>query len=643
MSSLLDLYNNQNNDTDQSNDPTSNIYGMASMMRLNNQDVNNPVGTGIQAPQAPAMSPMQQMYLMQQMNHNSQNTQGQQSIPQQVPQGQVASPIQQPGMMQNIMKMLVGGQGQSQGQGMNQNPMNMLMNGLANGQRYNQMNQQDQQPQTMQAGPFGTHLLVHNHNQGWNNITNSLGNMAQMYLQQQDQQKMQQFGQGISDIMGSNATPEDKANSMYSLQAKFGIRNSEFPIDKMVQQLGVQEKVGQNQQVEKDKNDLTQGKLLGTLMSGMDEKGNFLNSSDTMTAYMLKNGGINWADKYPQIANWMTNHTINQTPGATQAIQQEQQTQTDQAALNGNAKLNPVTNLPVTPPLNSQVKQQVLSDSHVTSTPQHGQLIGADYLKTLPINVQAHVQALANGTESISTESYKDRSAWKTMVSNYDPTWNENRFNLRKAFDTSWQSSSPTSYGGQRGAVENLTQHLNQYMQDAKFLNNGQLLPANQLANFLKTQTGQESVNNAKIDMLAAGTETAKLLKGSGQLNESEEKNWQNIAQTSASPAQIHGAITRMVNLTVPRINNMLEKYKAAHGVYPGQDPTDPNPPFSVEAMQSLKQVSPQAYQKLVPKLGTLAQQVEQADQAQATAGTVQAKTPTGNVGKSQYSYLWGS
>lgn len=116
--------------------------------------------------------------------------------------------------------------------------------------------------QTAQIGPFGSHILVKNPDNGWaGQASNFLAGAGQQYLQGQTLQKRQQFIQGVHQIMSSpNQTQQDRMNALLDLQTQHGTDYG-IGLNDMASKLGLTK--GQAQ------NTLTPGQRIQSLISGL--------------------------------------------------------------------------------------------------------------------------------------------------------------------------------------------------------------------------------------------------------------------------------------------------------------------------------------------------------------------------------------
>ena len=230
----------------------------------------------------------------------------------------------------------------------------------------------------------------------------------------------------------------------------------------------------------------------------------------------------------------------------------------------------------------------------------------------------ATIKAMADYKGDASKLGGRYGMALQDQVNRYDPNFDAANYNERKTFiNGNWNKGDLFK---NRQAIENTVQHLDLLQQNFDKMNNGQVIIANAAGNAAKVQLGNSQITNAMTDAKAVGTEMAKVLRGGGMLNEKEQLDTQKQLEVASSPEQMHGVIQQMMNLMAPRMNSALENYKGVMGRYP-------NNAFSPEAINAIKNISPDVYNQLAPKLG---QQAVQGGQGNAQG----QQTPDNHVGK---------
>jgi hypothetical protein len=136
-------------------------------------------------------------------------------------------------------------------------------------------------------------------------------------------------------------------------------------------------------------------------------------------------------------------------------------------------------------------------------------LTGEDYLGTLPPATSAQVKAIAEGRDNMPPASSRSLSAiaLRNAVYKYDPTFNEQRAQIRKAFTT---GPDGTNIGNlNTGAV-----HAEQFLDAATALKNSNFQPGNAAYNALRTMFGSSTPTNLEAIKNVWAGEMANALKG---------------------------------------------------------------------------------------------------------------------------------
>ncbi len=182
-------------------------------------------------------------------------------------------------------------------------------------------------------------------------------------------------------------------------------------------------------------------------------------------------------------------------------------------------------------------------------------LHGEEYLKTLPPDMVPQVRAVAEGRDRIppaSSRSEKDQQL-RAAAFRYDPELSETRAQGRKAFGP----------GGKLGAttlnLNTATVHLDQYQQIAKALQNGQLVPGNNLYNYFAQQLGAPPPLNAEALRQAVAGEMDAGLHGSSTIE--GRTAMLNTMPVGASPDQIAGFIDTHLHTLGAKLGQIHQQY----------------------------------------------------------------------------------
>lgn len=187
-------------------------------------------------------------------------------------------------------------------------------------------------------------------------------------------------------------------------------------------------------------------------------------------------------------------------------------------------------------------------------------LTGAEFLATLPKGRAAQIKSIAEGRESAINRGGKDNIALMDAVNQYDPTFNVARAKMRAAFTTGRQ-------GQQIGALNTAGVHLDQLGGLAKALENGSLVPGNQLWNWGKTMLGGADPNNFEALKEAVAGEMARGLTGNVTIPEIENIN--KTIRAASSPEQLAGVIHTNLKTLGGKLKIFGEQYEQ-------QVPNDP-------------------------------------------------------------------
>ena len=187
-------------------------------------------------------------------------------------------------------------------------------------------------------------------------------------------------------------------------------------------------------------------------------------------------------------------------------------------------------------------------------------LTGDEFLATLPKGRAAQIKSIAEGRQSAINRGGKDNIALMDAVNQYDPTFTIQRAKMRASFTSGKQ-------GQQIGALNTAGVHLDQLGGLAKALENGSLVPGNQLWNWGKTMLGGADPSNFEALKEAVAGEMVRGLTGNVTIPEIENIN--KTIHAASSPAQLAGVIHTNLKTLGGKLKILGEQYEQ-------QIPNDP-------------------------------------------------------------------
>lgn len=203
------------------------------------------------------------------------------------------------------------------------------------------------------------------------------------------------------------------------------------------------------------------------------------------------------------------------------------------------------------------------------------QTTGEEFLKSIPPSIAAQVKAIAEGRSGIPSASSRSQAAVqiRDAVFRYDPTFSEQRAQVRKAFTT-----GPD--GKNVGALNTAIVHLGRLSETAEALQNGSLVPGNELYNWARDKFGSEKVTNFGLLKDAVAGEMAAALKGNATDIEIEKMG--KSIRGANSPAQMRGVVSEGMAILNDKATTYNERYHA-------QMPDDPWSPILPSAKAQLE------------------------------------------------------
>jgi hypothetical protein len=305
-------------------------------------------------------------------------------------------------------------------------------------------------------------------------------------------------------------------------------------------------------------------------------------------------------------------------PAQRMAIQRagmtaEQRTQADQAAAVAAQNAKPKTEAELAATANDPTKSQAERDqataalktldaSKIAARPvvnvnttapglpanpnqQQQQLSGEAFLGSLPPGTAAQIRAIAEGRAVMPSAATRSQAAIqiRNAVFQYDPTYSDQRAQVRKAFTTG-------SDGRNIGALNTAAVHLDQFADAATAMQNGSFTPGNAVWNSLRSTFGSTAPTNFQTLKTAVSGEMASALKGNA--TDPEIANVSKAIDEANSPAQLQGVVETNLHVLGAKLSTYQQRYQqqipgdqvwspvlpAAKGVFSkhGFDPTAP-------------------------------------------------------------------
>lgn len=190
---------------------------------------------------------------------------------------------------------------------------------------------------------------------------------------------------------------------------------------------------------------------------------------------------------------------------------------------------------------------------------------GDAYLATLPSNIASQVKALSEGRLNLPSSFALSKPYWQSLLqatAQYDPTFDAanaaTRRKTRLEFTSGPAARNITSFNTALGHLETLSKA-------ADDLNNGNWHIWNNIGNAVENATGDPRLTRFETAKQAVVSELERAFRGSAG-TVTGIKDWEKSINSSQSPAQLHAAITQMVDLLGSRINALGEQYNAGMG-----------------------------------------------------------------------------
>lgn len=205
------------------------------------------------------------------------------------------------------------------------------------------------------------------------------------------------------------------------------------------------------------------------------------------------------------------------------------------------------------PNIGNVTKQDVAFDPALT---------GDDALKGMKANEAAFSKRLANyelPITSLSRFPADQKARIIAGASAYDPSFDAKEYPARQALQTGFKN------GPQAQAITSLNTvmgHLDSLEKASKELGNYDTQALNYVRNGVRNQAGSPVTTKFNENATAVESELAKLFKGTGAATNQETQEWRKSFNSNMSPAQIHEAITKAVELIGSRTEALKNQYE---------------------------------------------------------------------------------
>lgn len=188
------------------------------------------------------------------------------------------------------------------------------------------------------------------------------------------------------------------------------------------------------------------------------------------------------------------------------------------------------------------------------------------FLETLDPSTAALVKGIADyqlDIPKVTSMRGGERERIAKIVQMFDPTFDMSQYAARAAMKKSITSGN---YSSAINASNLVIQHLDEVRKAADKLDNGWFTPGNELRNLFLTKGGDPRLKDFKVAADAAGSELARVFKGTGSTSEGEIKEWRENLNAADSPEQIKAAINQATKLLFSRLDTIKTQYKSAMG-----------------------------------------------------------------------------
>lgn len=236
-------------------------------------------------------------------------------------------------------------------------------------------------------------------------------------------------------------------------------------------------------------------------------------------------------------------------------------------------------------------------DSKNTMVPPPGDTTktGEEYLATIPPSLAGQVKALSEGRRAFPTGAALRSPSVQELIAaatQYDPTLDAanaaTRVATRKKFTSGTTRDNIT-------AINTALGHLGSLSRDAAALDNSHFPLWNTLANATVSAVGDPRVSKFNMTKHAVVDELEKAFRGSGGTQAGIDE-WTKAINSSQSPDQLRGAISKGVELLSSRLDALNDAYTQGMG-----HSADPMTFLNPHAQQVFQALGPGGTGKLPP------------------------------------------
>jgi hypothetical protein len=179
---------------------------------------------------------------------------------------------------------------------------------------------------------------------------------------------------------------------------------------------------------------------------------------------------------------------------------------------------------------------------------------GEEFLKTLDPGIQKVVVGTVSGALALPPANSRAPGAQelRRAVLQYDPNFNEQRAQIRKAFTTGKE-------GQNIGAINTAVVHLGRLADTADALKNGSFTPGNEMYQYFKDKFGSATTTNFGLLKDAVAGEMAAALKGTA--TDIEIANMKQSIRASNSPEQMQGVVKEGMGILSDKAKTYDDRY----------------------------------------------------------------------------------
>ena len=208
---------------------------------------------------------------------------------------------------------------------------------------------------------------------------------------------------------------------------------------------------------------------------------------------------------------------------------------------------------------------------------------GDEFLKTLDPKTAESVKAITEGRMSATGRQLQQLMP---LAAQYDPTFNQQKYQERLTTQRSLASSTPGSFGGQLKAAEQATQHASRLFDRIDSLGNyttlpGVMNPIHQMVGSQFDKNYQDNSARFLKDVDALTGELGKVFTGNAPALETL-RHWRAGLDLNASPATLKAAVSEAMQLLHGGIESITSRVNQTMGTQ--KDPMEFLAPSAREA-----------------------------------------------------------